>query len=958
MLMRLIKSAAFQLERLYQVYYVSEFVIGQRWVSHTETELGLGIIIAVEGRRVEISFPAADEQRIYATDTAPLTRIEHKSGEFISTEDGDTFKVLRSDDFQGRLVYIATDDQGKEHKIDELDLSCAIELTTPKQRLISGQLDSLKAFRLRCETLLQLHRLQQSPVKGLLGSRSSLLPHQVYIAYEVAKRFAPRVLLADEVGLGKTIEAGMILHYQLHTGLASRVLIVVPDTLCHQWLVEMLRRFNLRFALFNEDRLHALREEGENPFESEQLIICSLDTLTSDPELFNQALSADWDMVVVDEAHHLHWTEGDEGHDYRCIEALANQCRGLLLLTATPEQVGAESHFARLRLLDPARFHDLENFLDEEKGYQQLSQIVKILLDKPDEALSNEMLALLKKYLADEAPTSSLPDISERENIVSKLLDRHGTGRVFLRNTREAIKGFPERKLHPIPLENPALYSSLSGKHTLFPEMEIDNNDWLKQDPRIQYLIKLVEDLKTEKILVICANSDTACSLEKHLQLKMGIRSAAFYEGLSIIERDRAAAYFADTEMGAQVLVCSEIGSEGRNFQFAHHLVLFDLPLNPDLLEQRIGRLDRIGQTETINIHVPYLENTSQAILFKWYNNGLNIFNQSFAAAYNVFEKFETPLLEALNNPESDITTLIEETNQHTQDVKQRMQDGRDRLVELNSCRKDIAEEIINTIKSEEKPELLMDYMEGMLNTYGVDYEEHSENAWILRASDHMRTGYFPGIGEEPITITFDRTKALSREDMPFVSWEHPMISEAIEMVLKSDIGNTFITTIEKDGIEPGTILLETFSIINAITPKHLQVDRYLPISPLRTLISKDRKDYSKVLPHQKLNTLSMKIERQTAHAIIKQLRSELEVMVDFTIKFSQSKLPKIKEEAQQRVDNLLGGEIERMKKLQENNATIRKEEIEFLEEQLHACTEVISNAKYELQAVRLVIAQ
>lgn len=952
------KIRSLSVKTLYQVYRVSEFVVGQRWVSHTETELGLGIIVAVEGRRVEISFPAADEQRLYATDSAPLTRIEHKIGETIRTQDEQAFNITRTENFEGRIIYYATDKAGQERKIDELDLNCFIELTSPKQRLTSGQLDTLKSFRLRCDTLQQLHRLQQSPVKGLLGSRTSLLPHQVYIANEVAKRYAPRVLLADEVGLGKTIEAGMILHYQLHSGLASRVLIVVPNTLSHQWLVEMLRRFNLRFSLFNEDRLDALSEEEGNPFESEQLIICSLDILTSDPSLFKQALNADWDMVVIDEAHHLHWTEGDEGHDYRCIESLANQCRGLLLLTATPEQVGAESHFARLRLLDPARFHDLDSFLNEEKGYEQLSDTVKTLLDQPDTSLEDGMMALLKSYLEDEAPGTNNPDVTEREKIVSKLLDRHGTGRVFLRNTREAIKGFPERKLHATALENPNLYASLSGKQSLFPEMEIDNDEWLKQDPRVAHLIDLVKTLKTEKILVICANAKTASSLEKHLQLKMGIRSAAFYEGLSIIERDRAAAYFADTEMGAQVLVCSEIGSEGRNFQFAHHLVLFDLPMNPDLLEQRIGRLDRIGQTETINLHVPYLEHSAQEIIFNWYNEGLNIFLESCAGAYSIYEKFESQLNNALSKPDTDISTLITDTEQHTQAIKKAMHDGRDRLVELNSCRKDVAEKIIESINDEEEPLLLMDFMEGMFNVYGVDHEEHSENTWIVRASDHMRTGYFPGIGEEPITITFDRNKALSREDMAFVSWEHPMVAEAIEMVLKSEIGNTFITTIEKDGIEPGTILLETFSIINTVAPKRLQVDRYLPITPLRTLISKDRKDYSKALTHEKLNKLSMKIDRQTAHAIIKQLKPELEVMVDFAIKFSQSKLPKIKEEAHERVDALLSTEIERMKQLQKNNATIRQEEIEFLEEQLHACKEVITNTKYELQAVRLVIAQ
>ncbi len=937
---------------------MSEFVIGQRWVSHTETELGLGIIVGIEGRHITISFPAVDEERLYAVQTAPLTRIEHKPGETIHTQDDRTFQVLKAEPHQGRLIYHVRDAEGEQHEIDELDLNSFVELTSPKQRLTSGQLDNLKAFQLRCETLLLLNRLQQSPVKGLLGSRTNLLPHQTYIAHEVAKRFAPRVLLADEVGLGKTIEAGMILHYQLHTGLANRVLIVVPNTLTHQWLVEMLRRFNLRFALFNADRLLALREEEGNPFESEQLIICSLDNLTSDPSLFKDALSADWDMVVVDEAHHLHWDEGDEGHDYRCIEALAEQCRGLLLLTATPEQVGAASHFARLRLLDPARFHDLESFMQEEQGYQQLSDTVKVLLDQQDEPISEDILGLLKTYLEDEAPNDNNPDIAKREKIVSKLLDRHGTGRVFLRNTREAIKGFPERKLHAMPLAYPEIYVSLSGKQTLFPEIEIESEDWLKQDPRVQHLISLLTKLKLEKVLVICANAETATSLEKYLQLKMGIRCAAFYEGLSIIERDRAAAYFADTEGGAQILVCSEIGSEGRNFQFAHHLVLFDLPLNPDLLEQRIGRLDRIGQTETINIHVPYIEHSAQEVLFNWYNNGLNIFIESCAAAYSIYEKFDEPLNAALDKPNTDITTLIDETKSHTDSVKQAMHDGRDRLVELNSCRKDIAEEIIEAISEEENPKVLMDYMENMFDAYGVDHEEHSENTWILHPSDHMRTGYFPGLSDESITITFDRDKALSREDLSFVSWEHPMVAEAIEMVLTSEIGNTYITSIEMEGIEPGTIMLETFSSISAIAPKRLQVDRYLPITPLRTLISKDRKNYAKLLPHDKLNTLCQKIERQTAHAIIKQIKPEIETMIDFATKFTDSKVPEVRKEAQQRVDTLLGSEIERLKQLQKKNKTIRQEEIEFMEEQLHACTEVINNAKYELQAVRLVIAQ
>ncbi len=938
---------------------MSEFIVGQRWVSHTETDLGLGIITAVEGRRVKISFPAVDEQRTYATDSAPLTRIEHKVGDTIRTHEDETAIVQSVDQIEGRLLYHTVDKAGNTLQVDELDLNCFIELTSPKQRLLSGQLDTFRAFQLRCATLEKLNQLQQSPVRGLLGSRTSLLAHQTYIAYEVARRFAPRVLLADEVGLGKTIEAGMILHYQLHTGLASRILIIVPDTLTHQWLVEMLRRFNLRFALFNNERIQGLLElEEGNPFESEQLIICSLDEITSNPSLFNDVLNADWDMVVVDEAHHLHYSNDESGHDYRCIEQLANKAQGLLLLTATPEQVGIASHFARLRLLDPARFHDLESFQQEEHDYKQLSNIVSELLDKPDTALKPGTIQQIQHYLGHDSINEPEPDRQQREAIVSQLLDQHGTGRVFLRNTREAISGFPKRELIATALPLPDCYQSLTGKQTLFPETHDETENWLKQDPRVQHLIDLLTQLKTEKILVICANASTAIALENYLQLRVGIRTAAFYEGLSIIERDRAAAYFADEEMGAQLLVCSEIGSEGRNFQFAHHLVLFDLPLNPDLLEQRIGRLDRIGQRETIKIHVPYIKGTAQQVLFQWFKDGLSLFEESCAAAFAIYEKYEATLTAALEKPPTDISTLVEQTQQYTASVKQAMHDGRDRLIEMNSCRKEVAEQLIEQIQQEEMPEALMEYMEKMLDAYGVDHEEHSENTWILHPSDHMRIGYFPGLGDESITVTFDRDKALSREDLGFVSWEHPMVAESMDMVMNSEIGNTFITSIEKDGIAPGTILLETYSTINVIAPKQLQVERYLPLTPFRTLISQDRKNYAKALSNDKLNILSQKINRQTANQIIKQIKNDVETMIDFAVKYTESKLPEAKQNAQQRANELLGKEIERLNELKKKNPTIRQEEIEFIETQLHACNEVISNAKYELQAVRLIIVQ
>lgn len=137
---------------------------------------------------------------------------------------------------------------------------------------------------------------------------------------------------------------------------------------------------------------------------------------------------------------------------------------------------------------------------------------------------------------------------------------------------------------------------------------------------------------------MICAKAATAFQLEQVLRTREAIRAAVFHEGLFILERDRAAAYFASEEDGAQVLICSKIGFEGRNLQFASHLIMFDLPFNPDLLEQRIGRLDRIGQTQEIQVLVPYLGNTAQALLVRWYHEGLDAFEHTCPTGHTIYD--------------------------------------------------------------------------------------------------------------------------------------------------------------------------------------------------------------------------------------------------------------------------------------------------------------------------------
>ncbi len=903
-----------------------EYSIGQRWVSHADTRLGLGVIAELDGRRVTVSFPAVGEERTYAIDNAPLTRLRFKAGDHITTLDAVELLVTDVEEIQSILFYRGIDHHEHEVTITELELDCFIQLTTPQQRLLNGQFDKLTDFALRVATFEHQNRLQQSAAQGLVGSRTSILPHQIYIAGEVGARHAPRVLLADEVGLGKTIEAGMIIHKQHLSGRAERVLIIVPDSLLHQWLVEMLRRFNLHFSLFDAERIDAM--DLKNPFESEQLVLCGLNLFQKRPELQALALACDWHLCVVDEAHHLRWSPEQTSEDYQFVEALAQKSRGLLLLTATPEQIGQASHFARLRLLDPARFHSLDTFIDEESNFQHLNERLEALENVPG---------------------------SDHE--IADLLDRHGTGRVLFRNTRTSVKGFPKRLLHTYSL--PSLAGYICGdsvESRLYPELNHAEEIWLEQDPRVSWLEQFLKQLRPEKALVICSQASTAVALEHFLHMRAGIRSTAFYEGLSILERDRAAAYFADEESGAQALVCSEIGSEGRNFQFAQHLILFDLPLNPDLLEQRIGRLDRIGQLKEVQIHVPFLEDSAQQTLLDWYNQGMNLFQESCSAGFTILDNFRTQLNQQLLNADSQLETLIRETADLTLATRAELREGRDKLLERNSCKPERAAELIEDISSAEQVPALQDYLDKLCEAFGVDQDYHSEHALILRYGEHMQTGYFPVVREEGTTITFSRDQALAREDMEFLTWEHPMITESMGMVTSTELGNAAIATIKLKGIPAGTLLLETLYTLNCIAPRGLQVERFLPITPIRLLVDSRGKNLASIVPHGRLNELCEKIKKPTALAIINQVRQQVEDKMQHASQLATEQKAIIVKAAIERMREELESEHVRLKRLRQVNPSIRQEELDHVAYLMAECALHIEHASLQLEGLRLIV--
>ncbi|MFZ6045598.1 RNA polymerase-associated protein RapA [Pseudomonas sp. CR3202] len=941
---------------------------GQRWISDSEAELGLGTILTSDGRLLTVLYPATGETRQYALRNAPLTRVRFAPGDEITHFDGWKLNVQEVEDIDGLLVYHGITAQNEPRILPETQLNNFIQFRLANDRLFAGQIDPHKWFALRYHSLEHRSRQLQSSLWGLSGARAQPIAHQLHIAREVADRVAPRVLLADEVGLGKTIEAGLVIHRQLISGRANRVLILVPENLQHQWLVEMRRRFNLQVTLFDAERF--AESDASNPFEDSQLALVSLEWLKESERAQDAAFAAGWDLLVVDEAHHLVWHPEQPSAEYRLVEQLAEVIPGVLLLTATPEQLGQESHFARLRLLDPSRFHDLDAFRAESANYRPVAEAVQELLEHG--RLSAKAEATIKGFLGEEGEgllqALAAGDEEASPRLVRELLDRHGTGRVLFRNTRAAVQGFPERQLHPYPLPNPVEYMELPiGEHPdLYPEVSFqhqqDGSDeaerWWRFDPRVEWLIDTLKMLKKFKVLVICAHAETALDLEDALRVRSGIPATVFHEGMSILERDRAAAYFADEEFGAQVLICSEIGSEGRNFQFAHHLVLFDLPSHPDLLEQRIGRLDRIGQKHTIQLHVPYLETSPQERLFQWYHQALNAFLATCPTGNALQYQFGPRLLPMLEDGDDKAwEALVNEAEAERKRLEGEMHNGRDRLLELNSGGAGEGERLVEEIFEQDDQFALPIYMESLFEAFGIDSEDHSENALVLKPGEKMLDAGFPLGDDEGVTVTYDRNQALSREDMQFLTWEHPMVQGGMDLVLSGSMGNTAVALIKNKALKPGTVLLELLYVSEVVAPRALQLSRFLPPKALRSLLDANGNDLAPKVAFDTLNDQLESVPRGSANKFVQAQRDVLAAQINAAEAKVAPRHAERVAEAQRRLKAELDEELARLTALQAANPNVRDSELEAVRHQRDEGLQLLDKAALRLESIRVLVA-
>lgn len=946
-------------------------VVGQRCVSEREPELGLGVVVGVERTRIGVEFPASGERRLYAAGTGVLKRVEFAVGETVTARDGTSLVVESVSEDAGLLVYVGKG--GRQVREDVV--SDAMGLSLPQERFMAGQAEKGEVFDLRRRALEAQARFRGAEVRGYLGGRIDLIPHQFYLLHEVSSRQAPRVLLSDEVGLGKTIEACLIVQRMLVTGRAGRVLILVPETLVHQWFVELWRRFNLWFSIFDEERCVAAEasEPGKNPFLEAQWGLASTGFLAGNGVRREQAVEAGWDVLVVDEAHHLTWSPEEAGAEYKMVEELAGRTPGLLLLTATPTQTGAAGHFARLRLLDPSRYTDYAAFRAEAEAFEAVAAVAeKVIERKP--LKPRERTALKRIFKRDPERLEGLLAGLEAggegawETLLRTLLDEHGTGRVMFRNTRAAMSGFPKRRYCPVVLEVSEEQASLVtrvGVEMLAEEtgQGEDLRYGFKDDPRVGWLVDFLQKRKGEKVLLIGKTQRKVLALEAALQERTGVKIGVFHEGLALVQRDRNAAWFAEPD-GAQVLLCSEIGSEGRNFQFAHHLVLFDLPLNPGLLEQRIGRLDRIGQTSTIQLHVPVIRGGADEAVARWYDEGLDAFRTPLHGGNEYREAFGARLLGLVEAQASRTVagraaggaekwaSLIEETAAFREALLAKFKRGRDRLLELNSFNPEVAERVIAKVRAADEDPFTRNFLIELLDHFGVRVREDETGELFLDAS-HAYVEGFPAIPRDGLLATFDRKRAMVRDDICFLSADHGLVRDAMDLLINSTAGTTAFGEIEAD--EPN-LLLEAIYVLEAVAERRWQVDRFLSPQPVRVLIDIRSRDLTEERSSRELaeevtdGDLAGFLARPGFNAVF------LKAMLEGAEERAQVRAAGVVKAATERAEVALGAELQRLLDLQRINDHVRAEEIELAREQLERTGEAIRGARLRLDALRVVV--
>ena len=752
-------------------------------------ELGIGRVTALDGRVVVAEFPHSGTTLRFGADTEALMPVDLSIGRpvRVSATREETTVAARLPDSTIRLANGRT---VPAHELWPIALESAL-----LERLALGDVDELGDFLTRLDILHLLSLREADGLGSFLGGRVRLFPHQLHVAERASASEPVRWLLADEVGLGKTVEAALILNRLVHTGRVERCLVVAPDSLTVQWLGELWRKYHQVFTLLDAPRLADVKRdfgEGFNPFDVHRRGVIALEMLIEHPELTDQAVRAGIDLLVVDEAQRLRRPPGHPGEPaWRAVAPIAALGRHVLLLSATPLERDAHGFFRLLQLLRP---QDYPEGVDFEARLAQGTPLAPCTSSTRRADIGGLPPRVGVPVSLDRAKGSPA-----REAAPSQTLRRAVEAAV-----RSAPAPNPVARRRQIDrirraLASGAALSAVLGREDRALRQQAEAMD--ASDPRIEWLLSQAPRWRDarEKTLIFVAHLETLEMLRTALSRGAQLATGIFHETLPSARRDLEVARFRE-HGGPSLLISTECGGEGRNFEFCRRLVLFDLPWNPATVEQRIGRLDRIGRRIPVEI-VYFRPPDGVGLDVARLHEAIGVFREPTAGLDPQLAHLEAAVEDIALDPAAALSADgVVRLLAPAQAARTRIQDAAYQQLHHDPYRPEMAASLLARVPGE-LDELNQQVVVTACSRLGFTVERtRGEGGFAIEFGPGALVDSLPGVSAGSTWVgTFDREEAVEDEGLDFFASGHSLVEGVFAYFEDSPLGRVARFTVEID---------------------------------------------------------------------------------------------------------------------------------------------------------------
>lgn len=452
------------------------------------------------------------------------------------------------------------------------------------------------------------------------------LPHQLEVAKQVVENMNGKAILADEVGLGKTIEAGLILKEYMIRGLVKKVLILVPASLVTQWAIELNSKFFIP----------AIAQRKSYVWEQCDVVVSSIDTAKRNPHkdiIYNQ----DYDLVIIDEAHKL---KNNKTKNYEFVQNLKKKF--CLLLTATPIQNRISEIFNLVSLLKPGHLGNEADFyqkyqkdsrsLDDDEFLKELVNKVMIRNRRADTGI---------EWTKRNVETLPIEFSKEERELYEAVTNLRGDGN-WMSSSQFSVMTLQREACSSREAVFFTLRNMLQKKDEPTKEFQeqiqalITKVEAVQKNAKAEKALELIQQIN-DKVIIFTEYRATQLYLQWFLK-QYGITSVPFRGGFKRGKKDWMRELF---QKNAQVLIATEAGGEGINLQFCNHIINFDLPWNPMRLEQRIGRVHRLGQEKDVNIYNFAIKDTVEEHVLKLLYEKIHLFEKVIGDLDDILTKLD-----------------------------------------------------------------------------------------------------------------------------------------------------------------------------------------------------------------------------------------------------------------------------------------------------------------------------